>query len=238
MNELSEEKTQNLMRLFRSEEEQIQLQALNALKGATIPEILESIILEDDCLLWKALQEGLPIQHSRIKQLNVSSCLSEKENTVFKKLALKNLRKLDISYNQLNILPLVIRQWDNLEELDAAYNQLTKIVHVVPQLKKLKVLAIHDNQLEELPPSIGQLENLEELYLSENRLKEIPVEIAQLKKLRILDISHNPDLCMLPRKLEQLKNLQELYVSKDSFYPLPSWIVASKKINVSWVYTL
>lgn len=58
---------------------------------------------------------------------------------------LKNLKKLDISYNRMTGLPAELGQLFNLESLDVSHNQLTGLPYELGNLKKLKTLNVSGN---------------------------------------------------------------------------------------------
>ena len=97
---------------------------------------------------------------------------------IIEKAAREKAMHLDLSYNQLNSLPLEISQLSNLTEL-----------------------VLHNNQLSSLLPEIRQLSNLTELYLSCNQLNSLPPEISQLSNLTELFLSNNPQLTSPPPEI-------------------------------------
>lgn len=74
---------------------------------------------------------------------------------------------LDLSYNQLKLLPLQICELSNL------YN-----------------LKLNNNLLEHLPPTIGRLRNLKQFSASQNKISLLPASFMQLK-LEYVDLFGN-----------------------------------------------
>ncbi|XP_077301318.1 uncharacterized protein LOC143921873, partial [Arctopsyche grandis] len=110
---------------------------------------------------------------------------------------LKNLKRLNLDNNKLNIFPY-FRGFQDLEFWSMRNNPLTflsgfmsipnklrvfntklsEIPIEVGQLIKLRTFNIGHNNLLTLPTVLGNLINLETLILSNNKLSEIPIENA------------------------------------------------------------
>lgn len=131
---------------------------------------------------------------------------------------LANLKKLDLSQNQLTELPDEITNLQNLGSLILYSNQLTQL----PDLSNLGLVQLHlrDNQLPVFPLSILRIETLEELDLSFNYIDKLPDNIFALENLRVLSISDN-FLDELPETICQMKNLERLNFNGNSIKKLP-----------------
>ena len=70
---------------------------------------------------------------------------------------------LDLSQQELRIVPPEVFEIDSLEELNLDRNKLVKLPDELGQLKNLKSLSVSENDLMELPDSIGNLTKLEHL---------------------------------------------------------------------------
>ncbi|KAL3753525.1 hypothetical protein ACJRO7_000862 [Eucalyptus globulus] len=108
---------------------------------------------------------------------------------------LKNLKRLDLSINQLHGTIPSSHDWLCLEGLDLSHNQLTgNIPEALGRLPVLSFLVLNNNLLNgTIPHSLGQLQDLYYLDLSANSLGGTVSEIhfSNLSKLRYLDISNN-----------------------------------------------
>lgn len=122
---------------------------------------------------------------------------------------LRNLKKLDLSHNQLEFLSESIKIWTQLEELNLSCNELTDLpLHGIEHLKNLTNLDVSGNALKRLPESIGCLKKMKILNVEENYLKELPKEIGQCTSLELLTVSSN-ELSQLPVELKYLTSLVE-----------------------------
>jgi len=104
---------------------------------------------------------------------------------------LKQLKKLNLSYNELYSIPNEIGNLDNLIELELHFNQLTVIPNDIGNLNNLKKLKLNNNQITSIPDTIGKLYNLIELDLHNNQLNSIPYSVTQLIKLQKIWIQNN-----------------------------------------------
>jgi len=76
--------------------------------------------------------------------LNIPSILYESNNNYF---CLTKLEKLDISNNNLAVLPEEISNLLNLSELNADDNAIVELPNGIGELKKLKTLSLKNNQI-------------------------------------------------------------------------------------------
>ncbi len=157
----------------------------------------------------------------------------------FKLFKCKKLKILDLSVNQLNILPSEIRDLD-LTELDLSDNHLMILPGVPRTLKTLLVtrnplgdcleqisnlvnletLWLPQTQLKKLSPMIGQLTMLKELNLYANMLTELPDELWTLQNLELLVLSLN-NIKKISPKIKNLKLLNSLYLGVCKLTELP-----------------
>ena len=73
---------------------------------------------------------------------------------------LKNLRKLNLSYQELTSTPVELFQLKNLEELVLSSNKITTLPPEIKYLTKLKRLLVDNNNIATLPIEIGHLVDL------------------------------------------------------------------------------
>ena len=83
-------------------------------------------------------------------QKNILQSLGEEDSVDFKKLSM-SLTIVDISFNQLEILPVFILELPSLEELNTSHNKLTRLPADLWGCLSLKEVNFSDNMLIELP---------------------------------------------------------------------------------------
>ena len=141
------------------------------------------------------------------------------------------LEVLDLSGNQLSVLPPDLPRLHRLRVLFASNNLFTELPEVLGQCPALSMigfkanrirrvaggalppglrwLILTDNEVEALPPEIGHCQPLQKLMLAGNRLQTLPAELARCQQLELLRISANP-LAALPAWLAHMPRLSWL----------------------------
>lgn len=92
--------------------------------------------------------------------------------------------ELNLSTNQLKVLPDDIDKLQNLEVLILS-NNCFKVTYIIDLACKILVCVICLN-LQRLPGSIGNMKKLRELDLEENELEQLPNEIGMNYLLKTL----------------------------------------------------
>jgi len=119
------------------------------------------------------------------------------------------LRTLNLSGNQLEIIPQQILEITSLRSLYLGANCLREVTPQIRRLRRLKILYLGGNQLHDLPDDIGGLEYLCSLSLSDNKLRRLPETLSTLSRLRVLHLHQNM-LTTLPHGLIFITSLQDL----------------------------
>ncbi len=127
---------------------------------------------------------------------------------------LKQLRCLNLGYNQLKSLPKEIGDLQKLTTLVLDNNQLKSLPKEIGDLQKLTTLFLGNNQFKSLPKEIWNLQGLTQLGLNDSQLKELPIEIGNLQCLRYLDLRNN-QLKSLPKELAQIKTLENILIERN-----------------------
>ena len=157
---------------------------------------------------------------------------------VIEQAAAEGWTELDLSGNELTVLPAEIGRLTQLKKLilgkceynefgdirSSIGNNLSELPKEIGLLNQLEELQIVRNQLSSLPAEIGQLTNLQSLNLHSNRLSSLPAEIVQLTNLQSLQLRSNR-LSSLPAEIVQLTNLQSLNLHSNRLSSLPAEIV-------------
>lgn len=153
--------------------------------------------------------------------------LSELPDQLF---ALPKLRRLQLSYCQLEKLPADIGQLKNLEILDLSGNNLDALPTACGALIHLQTLILDHNLLDKVPPFIRNLPQLKVLKIAGNQLRQLPAWLFSFENLELLDLSGN-QLTQLPRNIGNASALRRLLLQKNSLKALPGSIKTMKKLE-------
>jgi Leucine-rich repeat (LRR) protein len=171
---------------------------------------------------------------SFLREITILDCVIRFEDNLDMYNKLTNLIKLDMSSNNLSIIP----------------QEVTKIPF-------LEILLLKRNFLKELPSSLGEMQHLKHLDLTDNQLSSLPkfrndskVEVINLNKNKfekfegIITNSEN-NLTFLyfvnnffkeiPRDILKMKRLRHLALDFNKISEIPEWITQFTKIP-DWGY--
>lgn len=126
---------------------------------------------------------------------------------------LSNLKRLDISNNNLKELPSSFNLLTKLEHLKLDHNEFQTLPKVLAEMRSLKTLSISHNKLEEHSEDLGSLINLETLDLSSNNLSSLPYSFVRLNRLRELNIAENKFNIIPECIINGMRNLEILDLS-------------------------
>lgn len=101
------------------------------------------------------------------------------------------LVKLDVSSNKLNQLPAAIGKLANLEVLDCNDNELKALPAEIGECTKLHTLLAYRNAITSLPDTIGQLQNLNELNVFNNKVLSLPASLGTLSRAEQINLAAN-----------------------------------------------
>ena len=164
---------------------------------------------------------------------------------------LTGVSRLTLSEN-LTVFPIeILSLADSLEILDLSNNQLKVLPEEIKQLHRLKIIFASNNLFEALPECLGQCENLEMIGFKANKIKQVPAQSlpAKLRWLILTDnqITHLPDslgerprmqklalagnqLTELPANLAQLNNLELIRISANHLTQFPDQLLCLPKL--------
>jgi len=128
-----------------------------------------------------------------------------------------------------------IKYLTNLAILNLSSNQIEVLPPEIGQLIKLSIFSINNNRLSVIPTEIGQLKELIELYIENNKLNNIPSEIGKLTKLSVFFLGGNK-LTTLPTEIENLKSLTKLSLARNQFRKIPSFIGSFSEMTELYLY--
>lgn len=142
--------------------------------------------------------------------------------------------ELDLSGNQLTVLPPEIAELTRLTGLDLRGNRLTSGLPEILNLTNLAGLSIGRNQLETVPLEITQLPNLTFLDIGGNQLTSVPPDLRKLTNLTTLWINSN-QLTSLPSEITELTNLTALNLSFNQLTEVPPEIARLTNLISLWL---
>ena len=170
--------------------------------------------------IYEILKQTLSSQNSELDLLS-SKINNEVLEIILPLIKLnQNLKKLDLSNNQLTALPAEFGNLTQLTFLGLRFNQLTTIPTEIGNLTQLTFLDLSSNQLTIIPGTIGNLTQLTFLDLSSNQLTTILDTISNLIQLTFLDLNSN-QLTTIPDTIGNLTQLTSLNLSSNQLTTIP-----------------
>ena len=138
---------------------------------------------------------------------------------------LQHLKELDLSGNNLTIIPDTVYKIKTLRRLNFSQNCVSELSHLIGEMDELITLNLSRNKLMSLPNTLCKLYRLKKLYVNSNLLSfvGIPAGIGKLSDLEIFSASDNR-LEMLPEGLCRCGKLRKLILNKNRLYTLPESI--------------
>jgi len=161
---------------------------------------------------------------TQITYLNLSE--NELSAEVFDELSvdnlLPNLKSLNLSCNDLGIIPTFISTLPSLKELILEEIELDNDADlgVLSNISTLTILNLANNDIETIPDSLKNLHFLKHLDLSDNLLSHFPQVILSLSEMQDLDLQGNA-IEKLPESLNELSKLEEIDLSDNPIRELP-----------------
>ena len=127
----------------------------------------------------------------------------------------KKLKRVFLSNNQFNHVPKILAKLPNLSMIGMRNNKI-KIFEENSLPLTTRWLILTDNELETLPDFIGDLKLLQKFMLSGNKLVSLPNSISKCTNLELLRIAAN-NLEFFPKSLLSLPKLSWLAYSGNPF---------------------
>jgi len=142
----------------------------------------------------------------------------------------QNLRVLDLSSNQIEIVPEAIGGFIQMKSLCMDKNLLTSLPKSIGNLKKLESLSVSFNIIRSIPSTISGLKNLVTVNLSCNKLTNYPNELNQLKKLDAVDL-HGNSIKVIPDGIKSCSAL-EINLNKNQISKIPEALAECPRLKV------
>jgi len=92
---------------------------------------------------------------------------------------LLNINEIDYLNADLTEFPPFICNFKQLKKLNLAYNQISTIPNSIANLTELEHLMLSGNQISSLPESFCSLQKLKWVWLDQNRLSSLPVNLTK-----------------------------------------------------------
>lgn len=142
-----------------------------------------------------------------------------------------SVKKLDLSYNNLQSLDVNLSFFYKLEHLYLQHNQLASMSSdCFSNMGKLLHLDLSHNQLTDLSNSLGAAGHLEEINLSYNQLVEVPNSLMRCSKLRVLQATNNTISNINGKVLTMFTQLEKLELQHNAITVLSSLLFTIKRL--------
>lgn len=197
------------------------------------------------------------LENAHVVELYISYCNLTIKTIPDELFQLVNLKRLDLSLNQLVSVPPLITKFKQLEYLNLSFNHISRLPTTFNKLLNMVELNLSDNYLETLPLSFFSLSNLKKLRLNGNKIKdfpyiddnfnifpelesidldnaafsELPKWILRLPKLRFLSLTHIR-FTRFPIELSKVDTLEELYLDSTEFPAWPATFRLPRKLSL------
>jgi hypothetical protein len=162
-------------------------------------------------------------------RLNLSCGLTKFPDAIFE--LADTLEILDLSGNNLSVLPDDLWRLDKLRILFCSDNQFVQLPVVLGKCPQLSMAGFKANKINDVPAAaLGK--SLRWLILTDNRIDELPTEIRQCSQLQKLMLSGN-QLTSLPSSMAACSQLELLRIAANRFAELPIWLLHLPRL--SWL---
>lgn len=167
-----------------------------------------------------------------LESLQVSECRMKRIDSRI--VGLRNLTRLDLSNNSIELIPDDLSKLQLLSELRIAHNNLTVLspsLCMKPSLQKLlSLLDLSYNKIQRLPVQICELANLVNLKLDHNEMEVLPPTIGRFPKLKFLSACNNK-LKVLPANFMKLQ-LDSVDLFGNSFDSVENYQLYGTSVDV------
>lgn len=191
-------------------------------------------IIAPDSMAWTAkmintLEQLRAGKLAGTRRLNLSCSLQAFPPEIYD--LADTLEILDLSGNQLSMLPDDLPQLHKLRVLFCSNNRFTRLPEVLGQCRNLEMVGFKANHIEEVPAA-AQPAALRWLILTDNRIRELPSELGRCIRLQKLMLAGN-QLQSLPKEMAACTNLELLRIAANRLTELPDWLLELPRL--SWL---
>ena len=149
----------------------------------------------------------------------------------------QNITELYLDSNNLDVLPIDLFDLKDLWYLDISFNQINELPPEIGNLKNLVILEARNNNLTILPESLFKLKHLDEINFSYNRIKTIPSTFGK-SSLESIYLAGN-NITELPNEFKRKFSIGEFDLSNNHLTTLPSsFFDALKKGEIDALYLM
>lgn len=134
--------------------------------------------------------------------------------------ALLRLQRLDLSHNEIKLIPPEFCLMKSLIWLDVSYNSLQNLPENFGTLSDLHTLNASHNKMSYLPSTFQHLRCLEELYLSSNNFNDLDLLLCNHLPIKVLHFEANR-IKYLPVEICSALHLEELNLRHNDIRSIP-----------------
>ncbi|XP_055954750.1 uncharacterized protein LOC130010766 [Patella vulgata] len=144
--------------------------------------------------------QALPVEMQRLRHLKVLHVQNNQIQSIAD--VFPNVQFLNLANNDLTIMS--VSQMLKMVNLNISHNQLEVLPQGLSLLRNLKFLHLNKNLLREVTPDIVRLRKLETLDLSDNKLTMLPMVVYKIQTLKSFNIHGNNIAPLAPGTLEPI----------------------------------
>lgn len=143
-----------------------------------------------------------------------------------------NLKRINLSNNQIDRLPKYFKKFDNLETI--YWNGNSESRFKFPKIKSVKFIRIRGGELERFPKHVRKLKSLVELDLAKNKIKSNPKWLFKFDSLKELKLDENP-VDLLSFKYQRFpENLEILKLNKCGLKLVPKEVYSLDVVELQF----
>lgn len=148
---------------------------------------------------------------------------------------LEKLKLLSLSGNYINYSKFKFKKNKHIKDLNIQFTGLTKMPKSLKRNQNLEVLFVGNNPIKFRNNDFKRMPNLKALNLYNVRTSTLPKSIGKLKNLEELDLYYN-DLKFLPKEVCELPNLKTLAVANNQLWNLPEEISKMPSLHTLYAH--